>query len=366
MSIFNRIRQYISVYNTNQNTQQYITLASSFVSEYISISIATLAIWFIPQDKSYSYDIIQYLFVQDWHDILIILSNLIAYICFNVLYLYEIYREIWLIRHFDYSTRYHSMNLSRYKSDYPEIFTSLATINWFYYKIYTYMRLVITYNIIITILLIIKYNYGDYKTITTLFTNFWICYNKILSGLKIARDSSKKNIGYAYFNTQNISFNRIDPKIKRHNSNSLQNSHVNSPTHSRMNSSIDLRSINNIDNNNYINNYNNDNNDNNIETENIETENISRYVSRKKTISLQNSINGLSGLSGLSRLSDISPNGSIMGSPIGSYSGSNLDSLNASINVSINIKDNICNDLGNDLGHDSREIDMMQEPDMAL
>ena len=334
-SISSRIKLFITRHLNNQNTQQYITLGLSFISEYLSISIANLAIWFIPQPQSYSYDILLYLMLQNWYDIIIILSNLTTWFCFTMLYIFEIYREIWLIRHFDYSARYNSMNLTKYKNTYPEVFTYLATINWFYYKIYRYIRFLVIYNIVITFVLIIKYNYLDYKTITTLFTNFWICYKKMQNGITIARDSSKKNLGYSYFNTQNISFNRIDPRIKHHES----NSRFPTPNHSRINSSIDLRSyspsgVNNKDNN-------RDNNrDNNHDFE-IEKENYNKNKLKSGYVSRRNSI-----------------------------SGSNPDSLSASINYSNQHNNNIQISIENtdNIDNNIREIDLMQDldPDYIL
>jgi hypothetical protein len=60
----------------------------------------------------------------------------------------------------------------------------------------------------------------DYKTITGMITSFWLVYSKVARGLSIAYESLQGNLGIAYFNTQNLSFNRIDPQFKRHISNS--------------------------------------------------------------------------------------------------------------------------------------------------
>lgn len=217
-----------NIFNT-QNNQQFISLISAFLSEFISITISNLSIWFIPQSTTYSYDIVQYIIFQEWYIILICLVNLLSWLAFIALYCIEIYREIWLIRNFDYSKRYSSVNLTRYKSDYPEIFSMLDRINYLYFYAYYIIRWIVFTNIIISSSIIIKYNYSDYKTITTLFINFWIAYNKVNSGISIARESAKNNSGNAYFNTLKMSFNRIDPRIKRHISTSNMPSVENSP-----------------------------------------------------------------------------------------------------------------------------------------
>jgi hypothetical protein len=212
--------------SNRQNIEQYITLFSAFIMEYMSITISTLSIWFIPQLEQYSFEIIQYISILEWYFIIVLLLNMMTWIMFNGLYIFEIYREIWLIRHFDYSKRYNSMHLTRYKLEYPDIFSNLSKLNWIYYLSYVIMKWISLLNTIITIIIIIKWNYKDYTTLTTLFINCWICYKKIHSGITISRDSLKNDIGYAYFNTQNISFNRIDPRFKRHQSNSNLGSRI--------------------------------------------------------------------------------------------------------------------------------------------
>ena len=50
--------------------------------------------------------------------------------------------------------------------------------------------------------------------------NSLICYNKIGKGIQIGKDSKIQGIGYSYHNTLNLSYNRIDARIKKHISNS--------------------------------------------------------------------------------------------------------------------------------------------------
>jgi hypothetical protein len=99
------------------------------------------------------------------------------------------------------------------------------------------------FNIGISCSLLLKYNYGGYKMITNLITNFSICVYKINTGLHVSTESLRKGIGYSYFNIQQLSFNRIDPKIKKHTSHSSDMiSHNcscnNSPSGGSLNASI--------------------------------------------------------------------------------------------------------------------------------
>jgi hypothetical protein len=62
--------------------------------------------------------------------------NLISWISFIVLYVFELHREIWLVRTFDYSKRYNSLHLVKYKNDYPELFSRLEKFNNQYFVIH--------------------------------------------------------------------------------------------------------------------------------------------------------------------------------------------------------------------------------------
>lgn len=207
------------IYN-QQNTQQYITLIIGIITELLSITISTLAFWFIPQSSEYSYNIIWLLSSIEWYMLTLIITNIVTYVVFLTIIIFEIFRENWLIKTFDYSRKYSSVHLTKYKQDYPEIFTHLEWYNKYYYRLYKVSRIILLINIIYSWICIINFRYADYRTITTLFTNSLICYNKIKKGIQVGKDCIKHNIGYSYYNTVNLSYNRIDAKIKKHTSNS--------------------------------------------------------------------------------------------------------------------------------------------------
>lgn len=204
----------------NQNYQQYIILATKFTSEFITITISNLALWFVPQRENYNYNVIFNFSDQSWNIKLLVLLNIIT--CFSCwcLYMLELYRDRWLIKNFDYSKRYNSIHLSKYKSDYAELFKMLKYLNNLYYYSYKCLCVIVLINIVISTVLVMKYNYNDYQTVTCLFVNFGSCCTKISCGLTVAQDSRLNEMGYSYFNTINLSYNRIDPTIKRHNSTS--------------------------------------------------------------------------------------------------------------------------------------------------
>ena len=71
-------KRWITKYQTNQNIQQYITLASGFVTEFMSITISSLALWFIPQSIEYMPEIVINYSSNAWYVILLMNMNLIT------------------------------------------------------------------------------------------------------------------------------------------------------------------------------------------------------------------------------------------------------------------------------------------------
>jgi hypothetical protein len=220
-----------------QNTKQIINIIWGFLGDIIGISISSLAIVFIPQSRYYSPENLTPF------EMSVGISNSLTLLFFLYLYTHELRRELWLVRNLDYSKRYDSLHLKTYKRQYPELFNTLSVINMAYYRIYKIGLVVFIINTILSATLFIAFTYADYKTVTTLFTNSWFCFSKIHSGIGIAQESIKHGIGYSYYNTQNMSFNRIDSSMKRHVSTSKASSP--SPDNSLTNSlnEMQLREI---------------------------------------------------------------------------------------------------------------------------
>jgi len=262
-SYISRLVNLIQTPFQSQNAQQKYTICCGFVFDSIGIIIGNCSALFIPTTYKISPDIIynsQFLNLQLQFNILLII-NLITTICFAYLYFYELKREFWLVNTFDYSKRYDSLHLKTYKTQYPELFTTLNKINIKYHIAYTVVKWVFVINFVSSIVIIGVNSYDDYKTATTLFTNLWFCWTKIKNGLTIARESIKNNIGYSYYNVQNLSFNRIDSHVKRHVSTSnivnlhtsfngiggigdirVDNSRINSQYNSQSNSQLNSQS----------------------------------------------------------------------------------------------------------------------------
>lgn len=240
----------IKLFYNKQNTQQYITLYSGSITEFLGMVIANLPFWFVPQSIEYSYNVITILPFLELHYILLVIFNFISVIWLCILYIIEIRREKWLIKKLDYSKKYSNIHLTKYKKDYPELFHILDNHNALYYKIYFITKWLLAINIIYSCIVILAFYNIGYKTISALFTNVLLCYNKVRRGLQIGKECISSGIGYSYYNTQHLSYNRIDASIKKHHSDSNINasngglSVPNSRLHSRRGSIAGSASLN--------------------------------------------------------------------------------------------------------------------------
>lgn len=195
---------------TMQNTRQIITIIWGFIGDIIGISISSLILIFVPQEKVYDINNLTP------YELSVGISNSLTLLLFIYLYFHELRREIWLVKNLDYSKRYDSLHLKTYRRQYPELFSTLETMNKAYYMAYKMVLIAFIINMCLSSILVLRFTYTDYKTVTTLFTNSWFCLSKIQKGIEISRESLKHGIGYSYYNTENMSFNRIDASMKRH------------------------------------------------------------------------------------------------------------------------------------------------------
>jgi len=199
-----------------QNSSQKLNILFGVLGDVTNLFFSLFGILFLPLSSTVTFS----LCFSDPKVLFILLSNFISLCAFILIIVIEIKREIWLIDHFDYSKRYSSVHLATYKQQYPLIFERLSELNLKYYMVYRICSVIYLLNFLTTSAILLIYFYNDYKTVTGMFTNFWFCNSKLLKGKSIAKESFENNIGHSYYNTLSLSFNRIDPKFKRHDSTS--------------------------------------------------------------------------------------------------------------------------------------------------
>jgi hypothetical protein len=196
-----------------QDTQQRINVFTSFVSDSFRVVMATLLSVFVPQNcqghicsfEENTSNLIEY-------NIFVLAFNFLTLFVFILLYIVELYREKWMISHFDYDKNFDELYLKTFKNQYSEIFEKLNRLNRYYILAYKNVRYFYILNFIFSAILVYHYYYLDYKSITVLLTNVALCWNKIKQGLKIASDSHTHELAYSFFNTVNLSFNTMDKK----------------------------------------------------------------------------------------------------------------------------------------------------------
>ncbi len=231
----------IQEWYSSQDTQQNITVMTSFASDAFKVVMASLLCVFVPQACTVE-ESNRSIFESVMGDTQLALektingtqmtthictfhenfSNLIDYnsfvLAFNFftlgyfIYLYtiELRREKWMIDNLDYDKEKTDDAILTLKESHPEIMEQLQTHNAKYMRTYKYLHVIYTMNFLFSAVLVLYYYYLDYRTATTLVTNTILCSNKIRIGRELAIQSAKKDFAYSFYNNKNISFNTID------------------------------------------------------------------------------------------------------------------------------------------------------------
>jgi hypothetical protein len=237
---------------SSQDTQQNITVITSFASDAFKVVMASLLCVFVPQActiEESNRDIFKKTFggempneLNDMNGTKLTtnictfnenFTNLIDYnsfvLAFNFftlgyfIYLYtvELRREKWMIDNLDYDKEKTDDNIITLKDLYPEIMERLKWHNMKYMQTYKYLHVIYIMNFIFSAVLVLYYYYLDYRTATTLVTNTILCSNKIRIGRQLAIQSAKKDYAYSFYNNKNISFNIIDPSLIKDEENGI-------------------------------------------------------------------------------------------------------------------------------------------------
>lgn len=198
----------------DQDTRQRINVVTSFMSDGFKVIMASMLCVFVPQKcddgictlSENVTDLIAY-------NVFVLFFNIFTLFIFVILYCVELRREQWMISNFDYNEHLADLHLSTYKNEYQTLFQKLKKYNYMYFMIYKTIRLIYVLNFIFSAVLVYHYYYLDYRSITVLLTNILLCWQKIIKGIEISKDSYIGDLAYSYFNVKNLSFNTIDKKI---------------------------------------------------------------------------------------------------------------------------------------------------------
>lgn len=247
MSFFHSSYKRFKEFYSDQDNQQKISVFTNFVSESFKVVLASLLCVFIPQGCSVetdSHSILGSIFgsssnqmkqlqgsqymnetIIDFHvctltenftdlidfNVFVLAFNFVTLGYFIYLYWVELRRESWMIKHLEYNDSKNENEIVFLKDTYPEVIERLNIFNKQYMRAYTILQYIYIINFLVSAVLVLHFYYYDYRTATTLVTNFILLSNKIRVGKKISRESFNKEYAYSFFNTKNLSFNEIDP-----------------------------------------------------------------------------------------------------------------------------------------------------------
>lgn len=254
MSWFKEKYNSVKAYFNNQDTQQNMTVTINFISDGFKVLMASLLSVFVPQ-KCETYvpniDIFNNTFgSMDWaitlnqnisftRDIngdtldehictlkenfsdlinfnsFVLAFNFLTLFLFMYLYYIELKREKWLISHFDYDKEKTDEAILSVRVEYPDIHDKLQEKNYKYMCAYKYLAIIYSLNMLFSAVLLFYYYYYDYRTATAFLTNIILCSNKMRVGRIISKESYEKGYAYSFYNTKNISFNKIDARYEK-------------------------------------------------------------------------------------------------------------------------------------------------------
>lgn len=194
-----------------QDTQQTINIIINFSMESFKIVMATILSIFVPQSCNGEIcSMEENMTNMTYYNIFVVAFNFFTMFYFIILYVHEIRREMWMITHLEYDSKYNENHIHEYFEKYPKISKQLRMHNKVYYVTYKYLRYLYFLNILFSGVLVFYFYYLDYRTITTFVTNIILCWTKVFKGYFLANRSMQENIALSYYNTHFLSFNAID------------------------------------------------------------------------------------------------------------------------------------------------------------
>lgn len=204
---------------TSNNIKQLLRLFISIITGIYQVLIATMLSVVVPQCYLTSTNEKKLFTLMDHFNmkllsrfqIFVLLINIITSIAFIFVYYIEAKREVWMVNSFDYDETQNEYHLHEYKGLYPDLIAQLGKYNSIYHQAYYLMKYLNLSNLILSGLLIYIYYY-DHRTITAYLSNGLICYQKVKSGVKLAKIAKSKELAISTYTNKNLSFNIIDPR----------------------------------------------------------------------------------------------------------------------------------------------------------
>ncbi len=202
-----------------QDQTQMISTTINFIVELFKVLMATLLAIFVPQRCPENAD--QLCTLQDnFKDLTdfnkgVIGLNFLALATFLSHYIIEYKREYWCIKHLDVDESKPINNLEKEIENYQDIKKDMIKLNHHYYRSSMVLFITNIGNFVASAVLIYKFFYLDYRSITVLLTNLLLITDKMIKSLKISKKSIKETMPYSAYMLTPVVFNTIDPNFRK-------------------------------------------------------------------------------------------------------------------------------------------------------
>lgn len=201
----------------SEDIKQKVQTTFQFFLEIYKVFIASLLCVFVPQKCTNQPDnlctINDNLFDLDNYNMVCVCFNFTTLFFFLVLYIYEYKREQWCINYFDIDEKKLDDYLYKEIEEYPEYKERIYKFN----KRYWILTLIsVTFNIVnifLSSVLIFKFFYLDYRSITVFFTNSILTIDRLSNCYhvsNVSNDPSNNLLAISSYMSKSMVFNTID------------------------------------------------------------------------------------------------------------------------------------------------------------
>lgn len=201
---------------SQQETGQTMKMITGFFAEFFKVSMACLLSLFVPQrcehgDLCTLQDNFKNL---DNYNIFVIFLNFTSLGYFLWCYIYEMYRENYMIKKLDVDDHEDDYYLVEEVKKFPKIEQRLTSINNNYHQYNKILYALMFSNFVASAVLVLHFWYLDYRTVTTLLTNMLLVVGKISKSIDVSEQSVREKIAISNYITKYVRFNRVDRRYR--------------------------------------------------------------------------------------------------------------------------------------------------------
>jgi len=179
------------------------TLLTVFVPHHCDTHLKTVCT--IPQVASLVFEAES----TNWWRTLAFAMNLVSAMSVVVLYMYELYREHWVIEHLDIDADKPNTNLDEEIESYPELKRRMHRLNAVYWRASTAVCVLVTVNFALSFVYLFQF-YAGLNTLTAVVGYFVLVNLKLFTTQNTASASVKNERAFSAYMTTQKTFNTVD------------------------------------------------------------------------------------------------------------------------------------------------------------